>query len=135
MPLRCADPGVGWGALMEPPSLTDDYLRPLLTCLVQFNLIWLRDHNAPPLYSAGVVYVAEAPGNEHWRSIPHVLRLGYADCKSLAAWRVAELQTRGEDAKCRFTSKATPTGRLWHIFVVRENGREEDPSRLLGMKV
>jgi len=135
VPIRCADRGVKWAALIEPPILNDEYLVPLLNCLVEINLLWFQmGGRAPALYRAGVRYVEEVPGDEHWRSIPHVLRLGYADCKSLAAWRVAELHVGlGEDARCRFFSKETPTGRLWHIFVVRENGYEEDPSRVLGM--
>lgn len=134
MPIRCADKGVPWAALIEPPTLDDHYLVPILDCLVKLNLLWLeRGNRCPPLYQAGVRYKSELRGDEHWRTIPWVLKLGYADCKSLAAYRVAELQFIGEDAKCRFSSKSTGTGRLWHIFVVRESGREEDPSRLLGM--
>ncbi len=140
MPIRCADRGVKWAALVEPPTLNDEYLVPLLDCLVKINLTWFESGNdAPPLYrlcaEKRVRYEEEIPGDEHWRAIPHVLRLGYADCKSLAAWRVAELVFKlGENAKCRYFSKETPTGKLWHIFVVRDNGEEEDPSRVLGMK-
>lgn len=135
MPIRCADRGVKWGALIEPPTLDDEYLVPLLNCLVETNLIWFsKGGQCPALYRSGVVYKAELPGDEHWRAIPHVMRLGYADCKSLAAWRVAELRASvREDARCRYSSKETPTGRLWHIYVVREDGSEEDPSRILGM--
>lgn len=134
MTLACADRGVRWAALFEPPTLKDAYLVPLLTALCQINEIWLAEGGkAPPLYRAGVRYVGEPDGDEHWRSIPVVLSLGHADCKSLAAWRVAELRQTGERARCRFSSKRTTTGRLWHIFVVRADGSEEDPSRILGM--
>lgn len=134
MTIACADRGVQWAALFEPPTLSDPYLVPLLTALCQINEIWFAEGGqAPPLYASGVRYLGEGVGEEHWRSIPIVLSLGHADCKSLAAWRVAELRRIGERARCRYSSKRTPTGRLWHIFVVRADGTEEDPSRILGM--
>lgn len=133
MTIACADRSVEWAALFEPPTLNDEYLVPLLACLCQLNLIWLRDNQAPPLYFAGIRYQSEPPGEEHWRTIPHVLRLGHADCKSLAAWRVAELRMRGVAAKCHYTWRDTPRGRLWHITVMLPSGRVEDPSRALGM--
>jgi hypothetical protein len=140
MPIRCADPGVRWAALLEPPTLTDEYLVPLLNCLIEINLLWFEQGGTcPALYRAGaegrVRYKSEVPGDEHWRAIPHVLRLGFADCKSLAAWRVAELRASiREDAKAWYTSRETPTGKLWHIIVHREDGSYEDPSRILGMR-
>ena len=133
MTIACADESVEWAALFEPPTLDDEYLVPLLACLCQLNLIWLRRHSAPPLYAAGIVYQSEPAGQEHWRAIPHVLRLGYADCKSLAAWRVAELRMKGVAAACRHSWRDTERGRLWHITVQFPTGRIEDPSRILGM--
>lgn len=133
MTIACADPGVPWVCLFEPPALNYDYLVPLLTALCQINEIWLKSHKAPLLYKAGVRYEGEPIGEEHWRSIPIVMGLGYADCKSLAAWRVAELRNAGEPAKCRVSVRQIGGQKIWHIFVVRANGTEEDPSKALGM--
>lgn len=135
MTLKCADPGVRWAALVEPPELSEWYLVPLLDCLVKIDILYLRRTGAPRLYKAGVRYVSEGPNEEHWRSIPTVLRLGHADCKALAAWRCAELWVAdGEAARCTMSVRQLPNGsKLFHIFVTRANGQYEDPSRILGM--
>ena len=135
MTIACADPGVRWAALIEVPDLSEWYLVPLLDALIAIDILYLRRHGAPYLYRSGVRYENERPGEEHWRAIPHVLRLGYADCKSLAAWRCAELRVLGEKARCSMSVRQNPDGtRLFHIFVLRANGRYEDPSRALGMR-
>lgn len=133
--IECADPGVPWAALLQPPTLAPEYLIPLLDCLIAWNLSWLAFNRAPPLYASGVRYVEDGPGTERWSAIPHVLRKRSADCKSLAAWRAAELLRMGErGTKATFTCKETPQGRLYHVLVYRQDGRVEDPSRTLGMR-
>ncbi len=135
MTLACADPGVRWAALIQPPELSATYLVPILDALIAIDILYLRKHRAPPLYHAGVRYESEGDGEEHWRSIPFVLRLGHADCKSLAAWRVAELFVAGE-SKVRASMSVRDLGnsKLFHVFVKRGNGQYEDPSRILGMR-
>jgi hypothetical protein len=62
-------------------------LRGLLDCLIQADLAYLRSHSCPKLYSSGVRY-----GRTHnWMNIPAVQKYGFTDCKSLSAWRAAEL--------------------------------------------
>lgn len=56
----------------------------------------------PPLYRSGVVYMHELldhPDTRQWRSVWDVVRLGGGICGDLAAWRVAELQGAGVDAR------------------------------------
>jgi hypothetical protein len=65
-----------------------------------------------------------------WRHALAVLEYGQADCKSLSAYRAAELLRDGEDA--RVVVKRTGAHTL-HARV-RVDGRIEDPSRRLGMK-
>ena len=61
------------------------------------------------------------------------------DCEDLACWRVAELRMAGErNATHAISVDDLPdrSGRIvttFHIFILRGDGRSEDPSRLLGM--
>jgi hypothetical protein len=92
----------------------------------------MRTRQVPPLYKSGAVYAREAMGghSEKWQTCTQVAKSKVADCEDLAAYRVAELCERGEDAKVRLSLK----GRTWHVTVKRADGRIEDPSRILGMK-
>lgn len=112
-----------------------------LQLLVDANRVFLRTHpDFPPLYEAGVRYLRDAdrrtqqsPDSELWLTIPDAAHLGGADCKVLAAWRVAELQEAGENASCLLIPPKRG-GRVWHVVVQRADGTVEDPSKLLGMQ-
>lgn len=82
---------------------------------------------APPIYQSGVVYRRER-GREDWRTVAEVLVDGYGDCEDLAAWRAAELRTRGEPATAAVYR--TPRG-SFHAVVKRADGTIEDPSKIL----
>lgn len=74
-------------------------MAPVLAALIDRNRSFLRSHpQTPALYDAGVRYQRDQAGVEDWCPIPEVLRRRAADCKSLACWRVAELQALGEYA-------------------------------------
>lgn len=104
-------------------------LKQLMQNLVALDEIYLQHHAAPQLYASRIVY---GRTNE-WEAIPAVLARGHADCKSLAAWRVAELRKAGERAEIEFRWRERPNGvRDYHILVIRPSGRE-DPSKVLGM--
>lgn len=122
----------------EPGEGIDETtLRVLLDALTVRDIAYLRRHpDAPMLYESGVVYQEEPPGAEDWQDIPTSLKLGWADCEDLAAWRAAELVVRhGVDARPDFTCDVRSDGsRLYHIFVRLPDGRTEDPSRELGMR-
>jgi len=91
----------------------------------------MRTRQVPPLYKTGTVYAREISGkqSENWQTCVQILKSRVGDCEDLAAYRVAELCERGEDAKIRLSLK----GRTWHVTVRRGDGRIEDPSRILGM--
>jgi hypothetical protein len=99
--------------------------------LVALNREILRANQMPPIYKSGVQYRAESLGAERWRRADEVWRLGVGDCEDLAAWRVAELQLRGELAQ----PDIVRTGfKRYHARVRRGDGTIEDPSALLGMR-
>jgi len=106
----------------------------LVRSLCALNVLYLRQHpHAPPLYATGVRYRTQPGGVERFRTIPQVLEAGEGDCDQLAPWRAAELRVR-------HGIKATPEVRqmgpnLWHVYVRLPNGRVEDVSAHLGMRV
>ena len=111
-----------------------------LEALVSLNRVYLRTHpSAPRIYEAGIQYLRDADGKnqdmpeaELWLTIPDCLASGGADCKVLAAYRVAELREReGElGARCAVIRTGPQS---WHVAVIRADGRSEDPSIILGM--
>jgi hypothetical protein len=115
-----------------------------LDSLTKWNEFLMRMFALPPLYSTSVEYIGDTVDTEHpenWLDCLEVLARGGADCKSLATYRTAELRVRGNEpqAKAAFHRRVItpPGGRppfvLAHIFVERQDGRLEDPSRILGM--
>lgn len=105
-------------------------LKHLMACLVTIDEIYLEHHQAPKLYASHVVY---GRTNE-WEPIGAVLERRSGDCKSLAAWRVAELRKEGKRADIVFRWKERPNSmvRDYHLLVVTPEGYE-DPSKKLGM--
>lgn len=83
---------------------------------------------APLLYTTGVRYKRERPGQEHWQSAAELLASGEGDCEDLASYRAAELRCDGELAFVDI--QRTPRG-SYHAVVRRGNGQIEDPSRIL----
>lgn len=112
-----------------------------LETLTFINLWQLRQREYPLLYESGIYYKTEPPAVE-WHDIPTLLRLGYGDCKDLAAYRVAELRHRGVQCKpCikyKYVDYKYPNGKkqpvlLIHVMVQFPDGSIEDPSKILGM--
>ena len=110
-----------------------------LEALVSLNRVYLRTHpGAPRIYEAGIQYLRDAdngnqdmPDAELWLTVPDCLASGGADCKVLAAYRVAELREQGElGARCTVIRTGPQS---WHVAVERGDGRAEDPSIILGM--
>ena len=93
-----------------------------LGALVALNRVYLQYHpRTPGLYESGVRYFRDAehgtqntPDAELSITIPDCLRAGGADCKVLAAWRVAELLEAGEAARPHVEATAT-----WRPHVAR----------------
>lgn len=117
------------------PAREQDLLI-LLDALVRLNRIQLgRRPGLPGLYESGVRYVREARDprtglrREEWRTIEDVIEHMGGDCEDLAAYRVAQLQSRGVPARIWLRRHKA----MWHVLVRLPDGRLEDPSRKLGM--
>lgn len=105
-------------------------LRISLEYLIALNLDYLKRHDTPPLYRDGIVYQRTV----EWETVPAVELRGYADCKSLAAWRIAELRFAGIPAKPVFRFHELENGMFdYHILIQTGPGEYEDPSKSLGM--
>lgn len=129
-----------WSALMVPPEPLDEpTLEILCDALTRLDVNFLAVHpRAPRLYESGVRYQAW-PNTEFWLSVPWALAFRDAglgvDCKTLAAWRAAELRVRDGDrgARCVFTRHVAGAQVVYHVRVQKTDGSIEDPSALLGM--
>lgn len=113
-------------------------LRALLDTLIAVDMAYLqaRPGKVAPLYKSGVRYGR----TEDWLPIPAMYATKIADCKSLAAARVAELRLAGVDASpdFRWERAKNRDGNNYHILVRRTPGPDapngfEDPSARLGM--
>lgn len=86
----------------------------------------------PRLYDAGVVYKRES--RDTWRHALDLVLSGWGDCEDLAAFRVADLHTSGEDPDAHvYVYRSGP--KSYHAVVGLGDGTIEDPSYLLGMRV
>jgi len=113
-----------------PVPIAAEVISHLVQAMVANNVGYLKAHQAPLLYETGVRYRRDEQGTEmQWWDIPSILRAGYADCKGLAAWRVAELRHAGYSATPRVV---TDNGKVFHVQVLGPRGIE-DPSEILGM--
>lgn len=111
-----------------------EVLRVLLETLIAIDRVYVRRRAAPTLYQSGVVYGR----TRTWDPIPSVSIRGYGDCKSLVAWRIAELREAGIDCRPVFRFKTRASGaKDFHILIAKpgKNGKIEweDPSKILGM--
>ena len=109
----------------------------LLTALVQCNLVWFREHpDTPHPYQAGVRYLKEPRGQEHWKGIAKILRDRHGDCEDLAAYLAAWYLARGHRGVAVVLQwKRLENGaHLFHVVVRNPQGQLEDPSERLGMK-
>ena len=102
-------------------------LQLVLTGLVNLDVAIMERYSLPRLYSSGVRY---HPDGNRWRHALDVLHNGEADCKSLAAYRAAELRVAGKNARVIVHRSGPHT---LHARVLTD-GVIEDPSRRLGMK-
>lgn len=109
-------------------------LQVMLEALIGVNRVYLRHHpDTKSLYRSGVVYGR----TKEWESIPAAMARGVADCKTVTAWRIAELREKG--VKCRPVFRfrvRRDGGKNVHILVAQDNQSAdfwEDPSKVLGM--
>ncbi len=113
-----------------PPEEAASAVACLVEALVQVNLIYLKStRGVPLLHASGVRYEEDAP----WQDVPALLLSRRGDCKSLAAWRIAELRAQGKSALVHVVYVPREEEDLFHVQV-RRGSRIEDPSRFLGMR-
>lgn len=123
-------------ATTEYPELTARAVIHMLEGVVLFNRAAIRSGELGSLYQSGARYQDEPPDYESLVDGVTAQRAGVGDCAHLAAWRVAELQEQGEDARLTIEwsdSIRDPSLRLYHVQVRRGDGSIEDPSAILGM--
>lgn len=109
-------------------------LNIFVRALCAYNVLWLQRHpSTPELLKSGVRYMAQPPGVERFKPIPLVLAQGAGDCDQLAPWRAAELRVRQGVKAMPEVRQMGPA--LYHVFVRLPNGRAEDVSAHLGMRV
>jgi hypothetical protein len=104
------------------------FVGELVETMVTRNRQYLTHYPRLTLMSAGIFYKESSA----WRDIPHTLKTGHGDCKSIVPWRLAELREAGEKAIVQVM--VLDEARLFHLQVIRGNGTMEDTSRLLGME-
>lgn len=133
-------------------------LRQALEGLVRVNAAmllgaWAAGRPVPPLYMGGTRYKREPMGREWWQTVADNVAEREADCEDLAThlaaqYRVAPvllfpelLQAFGVQPiisgvlyPARAVTKRTGP-RTYHAIVEHPDGRIEDPSSALGMKV
>jgi hypothetical protein len=105
-----------------------------------YNRIEIAQLKLPPLYESGIVYRFQGAVDD-WQDAWRMLHTKAASCNSLAAYRCAELQLDGEDARpyvCTQTVRNRDGSQLdvFHVIVKRPRPPPydwEDPSITLGM--
>lgn len=102
----------------------------LVEALARIDQLYLRHHpRTPSIYKSGIVYGR----TQDWITIPACIDRGYADCKSVTAWRLAELRMRGLSARpVHRWVRRTDGAKDYHILVQHPD-KWEDPSKILGM--
>lgn len=125
---------------LEAWSFTPEQDHAILSAMVmgfaRVNRVILEaNHGFPSLYGSGVRYIRDARGREVWRDCVSVYRNRGADCKSLCAWRAAELEIQRVPCQVEIIwGERDDSGlRTYHVRLRTARGIE-DPSRILGMK-
>lgn len=86
----------------------------------------------PALDLSGVRYQREPARREQWLSATYLLARGVGDCEDLSAYQAAWLVVRGIDKRAQAVCRRVRSG-LVHCYVVRGDGKIDDPSKRLGM--
>lgn len=105
-------------------------LKPLLDCMVTINRAFLRSWRCQPLYECGARYKR----TDDWRPLPALIESRKGDCKSLGPARCAELIEDGHQVMMIHRwAKRDDGGTDFHILLMVDGERYEDPSKILGM--
>ena len=130
-----------------PSEAARAVIRIRVEALAAENEIYLlADPTIPLLYESGVVYWDPDPHLEvPWMNAPAAMNNRSADCKTLAAWRKAELWIRYRiKSIVVIVEYLVGADRIFHVLLLRAkkpnedvdplDAIEEDPSAKLGMK-
>lgn len=112
-------------------------IKAILEAQTQINVLYLKMFDVPPLYESGVRYRQEPKNTiEEFATIPVIYERLWGDCDDLAPARAAELRLEGNHAQVRIVWKKNRKNghRMYHIVVRHQDGRIEDPSKILGMR-
>lgn len=113
------------------PDAAARTLAAFVEAMVTLDLEYLRLFpSTPTIYLAGIRY-EDTPA---WRDIPALLRHKTGDCKSIVAWRLAELRAKKENATLRVIYQGYDDEDHYHLCVRRASSEVEDPSVRLGMR-
>lgn len=128
---------------MDCSFLMDSYARDRLRCvenlvsaLAEIDTRYLESNpHTLPLYSLAsfgrILYREDARGVQVFKDIPACIRTRHADCKSMVAWRIAELAVKGIKAEPRaVVVKAHRDGLSLHVTLKSAMGAE-DPSAIV----
>jgi hypothetical protein len=119
------------------PALFGRWVVGQMRGFYEINRALIRAGLLPQLYDSGVRYEMES--EETFADGAIVLARGWGDCAHLCCWRLAELHEQGETGATFIVSWATRKRgprrgqKLYHVKIHRASGREEDPSKRLGM--
>jgi hypothetical protein len=124
--------------LKRYPRLFGEAVRALTDEIARENEVALRlDPRVPRLYQSGVHYKMRLAEGLTFVDLYEVRRKGYGHCQHLVGWRVAELRVRdgerGAMPAVRWKHNPRTKRLVFHVVVRRADGREEDPSKMLGM--
>lgn len=136
----------------DDPRVVREKLAYFLEGVARSNQLLMEQRRIPPLYESGVGYLVDPDSAErqHVLDCLEVLQAGAADCKSLAAYRLAELRHRAPTASAARAYewlitwqnfRRDPLGvglkprggvcRVYHVAISLPDGSSEDPSQLV----
>ena len=109
----------------------EEILKAYISGFALINQVFLRRFQVPRIYVSGIKYKDENPDSDNplMNCLEVIDRRG-GDCKSLTAWRLAELWEDGIDARCHVIDYGDG---LCHVLIKHPNGFVEDISKNLGM--
>lgn len=113
------------------PERVAGCLAAFVEALTRLDIAYLELHpETPRLYLSNVRY-AEVP---RWQDVPSLLQSGRGDCKSIVAWRLAEMRGSDPNASIHVVHRIIGQEDHLHVLIRRSDDRLEDPSVKLGMK-
>jgi hypothetical protein len=126
---------------LSDQELSFRFMARKMDTLIETNIDEMLGYVIPTLYSSGITYEHTiTEGDErydaNWKDCIQCIVTKKANCKSLVAYRIAELRLNGFKASYSLIQKINDDEdqtQDWHVQVRHADGTLEDPSALLGM--